>query len=97
MNATERKAIGKLEARHLKDRSRNPILIGEELDWKWDEDDMIEAERMYRVGIPLRLIAQNFGRLEIETGIMLAIRSHEGRFDANDYGSVKPNDGKETG
>jgi hypothetical protein len=78
--------IATIESMHMKKRSRNPIVVGEDLDWKWDEDDMLEAERMYRVGIPLRLIAQNFGRLEIETGIMLAIRSYEGRFEASDFG-----------
>jgi transcriptional regulator with XRE-family HTH domain len=62
------------------------IYIGEELDWIWYENDVIEAEVMYRRGIPVEMIARNFGRPILETSIMLAIRAEEGHIEPRESG-----------
>jgi hypothetical protein len=74
---------------HLKKRNRNIIIVGEDLNFLWDEKDIKEAEDMYKAGIPLYLIADNFGRPDIEVAIMIMWRGETGHIKANDFGSRK--------
>lgn len=53
------------------------LTMGEELDWEWYKEDILEAEEMYMRGIPVEMIASSFARTNLETSIMLAIRAEE--------------------
>jgi hypothetical protein len=73
---------------------RNTIIIGEDLNWVWCEDEILEAQVMYDMGIPLDMIASNFNRPILEVAIMLAIRAEEGHLEPRQsgvYGRVKEN------
>jgi hypothetical protein len=81
--------IATIESMHMKERCRNIIIVGEDLNFIWSEDDIKEAEAMYKAGIPFHLIADNFGRPDIEVAIMIMWRGERGHIKASDYGSKK--------
>jgi hypothetical protein len=65
---------------------RNIIVIGENFDWVWCEDDILEAEEMYKMGIPVKMIAAHFGRPVLEVAIMIAVRAEEGHIEPRESG-----------
>lgn len=66
---------------------RSKIYIAlEDLDFVWDEKDVKEVDEMWESGIPLNIIAQNFGRDINEVAILIIDRRRNGFIELRDTG-----------
>lgn len=74
-----------IERRHLTEQ-RNKIYIAcEDLDFLWDEEQILEVIAMWNMGIPIEYIASSFGREVDEAALLI--------FDLCRQGKIKPRPG----
>jgi hypothetical protein len=102
MSVAENKAIGKLEARHLKKSRKNIYIACEELNFVWDERSVPKIDEMWKEGHSIIWIGDAFDVDVDELTLLIFDRARKGYIDSRPggiFGSRKVNlvDGKETG
>lgn len=75
-----------LEKSYMNKERKNIIVALEDLDFIWCEDEAKEAAEMWRKGIPIDLIASNFGRSVDDTFAILWDLARKGRIKLRDGG-----------
>lgn len=70
--------IRQLERTHCRKQSRKVYLALEELDFTWDEREVVQFESLWREGISLWDIAESFGRDPDEVLILAIDRGRRG-------------------
>lgn len=78
--------IAGLERSYLTDSRRKTIIALEELNFVWCDDEATEVADMWRMGIPIDLIADNFARDPDEVAILLMHLARRGRIKARPGG-----------
>lgn len=54
------------------------VIVLEDLDFVWRESEVNEAAEMWKMGIPIDLIAKNFGRDIDEVALLIMHLSRQG-------------------
>ena len=76
-----------IERSYMKHERKNIIVALEDLDFIWCEDEVKEAAAMWKKGIPLDLIASNFGRDEDEVAVLLMHLARQNRISSREGGA----------
>lgn len=75
---SEGAAIYWIEEGHMKRQRLNIYIALEELDFTWDEKEVLYFDSMWKEGISLERIAEFFNRPEDEIGILIMDRCRKG-------------------
>lgn len=76
-----------LEKSYMNTERKKVIVALEDLDFIWCENEAKEAAKMWRKGIPLDLIASNFGRDEDEVAVLLMHLARQNRISKREGGA----------
>ncbi|MED0670572.1 hypothetical protein P4S95_10205 [Aneurinibacillus aneurinilyticus] len=60
-----------IERRHLTEQRNKVYIACEDLDFLWDEEQILEVIAMWNIGIPIGHIASNFDREVDETALLI--------------------------
>ncbi|WP_134705148.1 helix-turn-helix domain-containing protein [Ammoniphilus sp. YIM 78166] len=69
------------EKHHCKHRRKMIYTALEDMDFVWDEKDVLMVDDMWNTGIPIHLIAQNFDRDPDELVVLILDRCRKGFID----------------
>lgn len=80
MRDTESIVIKNLEEKYLSHKRHNvyTVLEDEEINWNWDESEVIEFDRMFNEGAYILDIAKRFNRPAIEITLLAIDRDLKG-------------------
>lgn len=61
-NRGEGIAIARLEQNHMTKERRNIYIACEYMDFCWDEQEVIDFRKMWKIGVPITVMASSFDR-----------------------------------
>ena len=83
---TEEASVTAIETKYMTRQRRNTVIVLEELDFVWDEDEITEYCQMWREGKPFSEIAEWFGRDPDEVLLLHLHLARKGRVKARKGG-----------
>lgn len=83
---TQNQIIGSLEKGHMTKSRRNRYIALEEMDFVWDEDDVLEFRKMWNDGAGFESIAKHFDRDIDECSLLLMDLRRKGKLKPRNRG-----------
>lgn len=85
MRDTENRVIKNINEKYLYQRRYNVYIMleDEDIDWYWDESEIMEFDRMFNEGATVLELSQHFSRPTVEIALLTIDRDLKGMLGAD--------------